>query len=376
MFLILFENNTYVISANNFIDTSKVIQKSLVHFQIKTACSSPYSFSEIHTLNDEFVDSLFVANKWENVNFETSLYIHNDQKCVVFKFDVAEDETFDFNDINFGCPDDDNLFNGGTLYQLPYIHTQMMGYLYKTLNGQLIAIDGGNPSDKENVINAIKQLGGHVHHWFVTHYHDDHTGSIIEALNSPEIKVDNIYYNFPPEDALALYGDSNQEYVAKLIEAVPKETKVITPKKGDVYHLDNLIVTVLNDAYFGESPNWANDTSVCYKFDTGKTKILFPGDLAKKCDDYLKDAFFAKEIKDCQIVQMTHHGNNGATKEFYDAINLERCLWPTPLWLWNNDDGHGKNSFKFTTLTTREWMRERNVKKHYHTFDKKILEIK
>ena len=60
MFLILFENNTYVISENNFIDTSKIIEKSMVHFQIKTACSSPYSFSEIHTLNDEFVDSLFV----------------------------------------------------------------------------------------------------------------------------------------------------------------------------------------------------------------------------------------------------------------------------------------------------------------------------
>ena len=59
-----------------------------------------------------------------------------------------------------------------------------MGYLYKTPNGQIVAIDGGNPSDKDTVINAIKELGGHVHHWFITHYHDDHVGAIIETLKT------------------------------------------------------------------------------------------------------------------------------------------------------------------------------------------------
>lgn len=376
MFLILFENNTYVLSENNFIDTSKIIEKSMVHFQIKTTCSSPYSFSEIHTLNDEFVDSLFVANKWENVNFQTNLYIHNDQKCAVFKFDVAENESFDFNDVHFGCPDDDNLFNGGILYQLPHIHTQMMGYLYVTPNKQVIAIDGGNPTDKDVVINTIKKLGGTVHHWFITHYHEDHVGAIIEALKDENIKVENMYFDLPSQPILDAYGDCDSHYVEKLISAIPTTTKVFTPKKFDVYSFDCLTVSVLNDACFDEGPNFANDTSVCYKFDTGKTKILFTGDLARKCNDYLQDEWFRAQIADCQIVQMTHHGNNGASKEFYDAINLERCLWPTPLWLWNNDDGHGKNSFRFTTLTTREWMRERNVKKHYHTFDKKILEIR
>lgn len=376
MFLTLFENNTFVLSENNFIDTGYVVQKSLVHFQIKTSCNSPYSFSEIHTLNDEFVDSLFVANKWENVNFETNLYLHNNQKCAVFKFDVAENETFDFKDVIFGCPDDDNLFNGGVLYQLPYIHIQMMGYLYVTPEKQVIAIDGGNPCDKDTVINAIKQLGGKVDHWFITHYHDDHVGAIIEALKDENIIVDNIYFDFPPEEILALRDPVFCSFVDTFINTIPTKTRIIKPKKRDVFKIGSLSVTVLNTACFDESQNFANDTSICYKFNTGKTNILFTGDLARKCNDYLKDEWFKTQITDCQIIQMTHHGNNGASKEFYDAVNFERCLWPTPLWLWNNDDGHGKNSFKFTTLTTREWMRERNVKKHYHNFDKKISIIK
>lgn len=376
MYLITYTNGTYATSNQLPCLDGANTYKSLIHFEVKATCSTPYCMSEILTLNNEFVDNCLVQNKWENINFENTVYELNGKTFAIWAIDLYEGEQLSFRNIIFGDADDHNLFNGGTLYQLPYIHIQMMGYLYKTPNGQIIAIDGGNPTDKDTVINAIKGLGGHVHHWYITHYHDDHVGAIIEALKTPEITVDNIYYNFPPENILALYGDGDSPYVAKLINAVPQNTKVFTPKKGDVYNIDNLIVTVLNDAYFGEISDWANNTSVCYKFDTGKTKILFTGDLAKKCNDYIKDEWFTNQVKDCQIVQMTHHGNNGATKEFYDAINFERCLWPTPLWLWNNDDGHGKNSFKFTTLQTREWMRDRNVKKHYLSFEKKIIEIK
>ena len=51
-------------------------------------------------------------------------------------------------------------------------------------------------------------------------------------------------------------------------------------------------------------------------------------------------------------------------KEFYEYIRPQRCLWPTPEWLWNNDKGNGFNTGPFQTIHTREWMRELGVTEH------------
>ena len=376
MYLLAYENGEYGFERSVDLQNFKKTGMAIVHLQIKTQNAYAYSLSELYSVNGEFVDSCFVTGKWENVNFETEIFVCNGKKLSIWNITGAENDVISIRDIIFFPPDDHDLFNGGILYQLPTRHhTQMMGYFYLTPSKEVFAIDGGNPCDQDTVIDTIKELGGVVHHWFITHYHDDHVGAIIEAAKDPSITIKNIYFDFPGQEILAERGDADSVYVKKLIDAIPANTVIHTPKKGNVYEFYDLKVTVLNDACFDEGPNFANDSSICYKFDTGKTKILFPGDLARKCNDYLKDKWFATQIKDCGIVQMTHHGNNGATKAFYDAIDMERCLWPTPLWLWNNDGGQGKNTFKFTTLETREWMREKNIKKHYLSIDGKTVKI-
>ena len=72
-----------------------------------------------------------------------------------------------------------------------------------------------------------------------------------------------------------------------------------------------------------------------------------------------------KEKLKSDIVQMAHHGQNGATKELYEQINPTICMWPTPEWLWNNDSGEGKGSGPWKTLETRQWIEELKVKKNY-----------
>ena len=62
---------------------------------------------------------------------------------------------------------------------------------------------------------------------------------------------------------------------------------------------------------------------------------------------------------------MSHHGQDGADKQLYAIINPEVCLWPTPEWLWNNDNGGGYNSGTWQTLETRKWMNEIGVPRHY-----------
>ena len=72
-----------------------------------------------------------------------------------------------------------------------------------------------------------------------------------------------------------------------------------------------------------------------------------------------------KEKLKSDIVQMSHHGQNGATKELYSQIQPQICMWPTPEWLWKNDSGTGEDSGTWKTKATRKWMEELNVKENY-----------
>lgn len=64
------------------------------------------------------------------------------------------------------------------------------------------------------------------------------------------------------------------------------------------------------------------------------------------------------------ICQISHHGQNGCTREFYQAVSPETALWCTPEWLWNNDAGNGPGSGPWDTLTVRAWLADMGVKKN------------
>lgn len=66
----------------------------------------------------------------------------------------------------------------------------------------------------------------------------------------------------------------------------------------------------------------------------------------------------------CDIVQMAHHGQYGVSKEVYQVLQPEICLWSCPQWLWDNDSGSGLDSGNWFTLDTRRWMAELGVPYH------------
>ena len=86
--------------------------------------------------------------------------------------------------------------------------------------------------------------------------------------------------------------------------------------------------------------------------------ILFTGDLQVDGGNHVLETVAKEDLK-ADIVQMAHHGQHAVTKEFYEAVSPSICLWPTPKWLWDNEDG------KYTTPETKAWMKELNVEKHY-----------
>lgn len=270
---------------------------------------------------------------------------------------------------------------GVRIYQLaPNPNCLIESYVIKTAGNKIIVIDGGIDGEgKKNnpyLPSAIRAILGlkqndyfEVEAWFISHAHSDHYYELAKMLKSynkhSNYKINNFYFNFPDfnaegsriseEDAEAdslqvLYeGFDNYFRVNGIIDGSvtdPKAAfnsvngKVISDgsvEEGLTVEIDGVYIDVLN--------NWekdyliVNSSSVVFRLRYNTHSILFLGDSYLDTEKWLLAKYSPEELKS-EYVQLAHHGQNGTSKEFYDAIGAKDSvrLWATPRWLWNEDD--------------------------------------
>ena len=251
---------------------------------------------------------------------------------------------------------------------------QMMSFLLETKEGSLIVIDGGRWEDGDYLAEQIKEHGGRVSAWLLTHTHTDHVGALLKLLQNEAdgagagIQIDNFYYNFADMDWYALHDQEElgtAYTITELLKAQAPE-KLHVVGKNDVISVDGVDITVMNDRYEPDADhvgdNDGNDAGLAYRAVVNDMSILFLGDLGEASGELLLKDVGAAGLKS-DMVQMAHHGQNGVGKDVYRAIDPSVCLWPTPQWLWDNDGG------QFKTPETKAWIQKLNVKKHYCTKD-------
>ena len=243
---------------------------------------------------------------------------------------------------------------------------QMMGYIIKTENDKLIVIDGGTLDDTDNLVSQICKNGGKVDYWFITHAHDDHAGAFTKVVNDTKIPIENVYISL---NDLQWYEENDAtriEFIRGLFDIVQNSrisNVVISPNINDKLIIDNIEVEVLGIRNPEITENAGNEQSMVLKFIANNKSLLILGDTGIRSSEKLLMTQGDKLKSD--MVQMAHHGQNGATKELYSRINPEICLWPTPKWLWDNDAGEGYNTGEWLTIETRTWMEELGVKENY-----------
>ena len=263
---------------------------------------------------------------------------------------------------------------GYSILQAPNTtEVQMMSYVITTPQGKVIVIDGGVSGDAPYLREQILLRGGHVSLWLLTHCHYDHYSALLEIDAEPcGITIEKVYYNFPPQewvDDIDPDQKSNNDRIYEYIAKHPSICYIV--REGDVLNCDGVKIEVLTDTmdyhkYTAPSPNndsSVNDTSIVYRFTfpNGKT-ALFLGDLGLRAGNLLAERY-GKSLKS-DIVQMAHHGQNGADENLYQLILPEVCMWTAPIWLWNNDIGDGYDTFRFKTVIVRGWMEKLGVKFH------------
>lgn len=247
---------------------------------------------------------------------------------------------------------------------------QMMGYIIKTDNGKTIVIDGGTKEDTQNLIKNIKEKGGNIDYWFLTHAHDDHVGAFTMIAGKEAINIKNIYVSLNDYSWYEENEPSRAEFTKEFIDILNQneiKDKVINPNINDKIQVDNIEIEVLGISNPEITENSGNEQSMVLKINTGKNTLLILGDTGEQSSTKLIDTQKSKLKSD--IVQMSHHGQAGATKELYEIVNPKICMWPCPEWLWNNDIGEGIGTGPWKTLETRNWMQNLSVKKNYVSKD-------
>ena len=242
---------------------------------------------------------------------------------------------------------------------------QNLSIVIKSPHGKLIVVDGGWEADATKLSELILQQGGKVDAWLITHPHEDHVGALCAILNDSarKIKIDKIYCSLATPDWYRQVSPTGAGIADQLLNAfmkLPVGTVTNNIGRGTEIYIDDVNIRVLNNRGV-YTYNGVNNSSLVYKIRVSRQSILILGDLAYDGGKDLIKTCTAAELKS-DIVQMAHHGQQGVDQDVYALIAPTTCLWPSPAWLWDNDNGGGVGSGPWGTLTTRAWMDALRVK--------------
>ena len=257
---------------------------------------------------------------------------------------------------------------GGSLLQIatrgPH---QGMGYMLKAPDGKVVMIDGGRHDfgDGEYIYQLIKESGGRVDLWLMTHAHEDHFGALLRMLKDVEnfdIDIADLRFSFPPTEWIQKVENGNSyplvvEFLHQLDVHGISHTRLY---EGETITCGGLTVDVVSDASDYADYSSINDSSVVLRVHYPKRDVLFLGDLGYEASNALLARVPTDKLR-CDIVQMAHHGQAGSGRNFYEVVRPKIALYDAPLWLWECDIGKGKGSGPWATLSTRAWLEELGV---------------
>ena len=255
-----------------------------------------------------------------------------------------------------------------SLWQLePFFYEVQMGYILCTDDNKLVVVDGGGIVSAPYLESYLKQFGGTVHTWIVTHAHMDHIGALQEILAAKTINIERLIHAPPTKTWVQEYEVSSATNFSSYLKALrASNIPVVIPAKNSVYELGNGVqLEILNTVMPEITQNAINNSSLVFKISSESKSILFLGDMGSLGGKKIMETMAPEKFR-ADYVQMAHHGQAGVDKEFYQLVGAKYALWPTPEWLYNNRaDKKGYGTGKHKTLMVRQWMEELGIEKNY-----------
>ena len=238
-------------------------------------------------------------------------------------------------------------------------------FIITTEDGKVIVIDGGFKNETDYFVQYLKAVTGQrkpkIDAWFLSHPHTDHVEVFYEIAKNraDDVSFDKVLLKYAPYD---YYASMDSEEGAQMVgefdrisEAFPEKVQVLSD--GDTFSIGAADITVLYT--FDPEYTNVNDSSLIFRMELGGKSVLFTGDAAVSAGNKVLANPEYKALLKSDICKMSHHGQDGVSQEFYEAVAPEICLWPTPSWVWDNRNGN------LQTLEVRAWIEELGVEKNY-----------
>ena len=263
-----------------------------------------------------------------------------------------------------------NTMNQNAIHMLQSVEDTICdSFIITTADGRVIAIDGGHTAETDYFIQYLKAVTGqrvpHIDAWFLSHPHDDHVQVFYEVAENraKQVTFDKVLLNYVPWE---LYESRGQQEGMEMVrefdrisQAFPEKVQILNT--GDVFNIGDAKITVLYTP--DESFIDVNEHSVIFRMDLGGTSVMFTGDAQVNAGNKTLAEWESTGLLDCDICKLSHHGQDGLDRNFYEAVSPEICLWPTPTWVYENTNGNLK------TFETRAWVEALGVKKEYKAFE-------
>lgn len=227
-------------------------------------------------------------------------------------------------------------------------------------DGTLIVIDGGFNANTNQVRSVINMFGGHVNHWFLTHYDEDHASAFNDIYANPDgIEIDSVYctpldYDYYIECAVDRPWETPWVYETFLNQTSGDE-RIHYLSRGDTLEFDGLQIEIFNsyDQVVLDTGvlDVANYASLVIKITGEEDSVLFCGDVQGPLWSILATMY--GDRLEAEYVQPGHHGNNGVPPEEWAVVNADVMLFDAPEWLANSDD--------HTAKALIEWCHENGI---------------
>jgi len=275
-----------------------------------------------------------------------------------------------------------------------------MNYVIQLADGRFILIDGGpadgsvqlmkkepngtwvedgEPKESQDAKNLYDFLcdrnpnGGKpvIAAWIITHAHGDHIGLATSFLSTykNDVTLEMVAYNFPDFDSISIANESatTMGSLARRFEAVVKNyhrtAKTFIFHTGQKLYFPgcNIEFFYTHEDFFPNTIPWGNHTSAAFRITLNDTTFMVLGDCEVSLNQQMAETYGS--VLKSDIMQIVHHGANGAYLELYQLIDPEICLWPCSTWAFETNpqqlgtqSGYGFNA----------WIRDNTVKQRTH----------
>ncbi len=179
-------------------------------------------------------------------------------------------------------------------------------------NGKYLLMDTCIKQDGNKVLEYLDENNVTEFDLYLSHFHEDHYGLIMDILNNSKYTIKNIY--LPEYNKI----DSLINQINSV--ASEKSINVIYLKKGSEFNFENAKVSIVGPIEGTESlKNKINNNSLIAKIKIDNTTFLTAGDIEKE-----QEALLLSNNVDLKadIMKLSHHGGKTSnTIDFIKAVN-------------------------------------------------------